>query len=317
MGVALTVTSRRRPTGHPEVKLEGEDGGVLTRRGGEGLQALQHLVATTFRRQLGDDRRMVIDCNGFRREKDAELRQMALVHRGEGAIVRKSAGDGATEPVRAPHRASGHCRGPDGQLRKHRRRVHEDRDHLASRRLGLAGGVLCFATRRHHRGHRHATWTRRHRRRAAERRRARSRIATHSPAAGARYSQPRRATLTAFAVDGVSRRACPATAGRGHPVGFPSPRSYTGEDVVEISAHGNPLLLEGDCPSGHRSRGAAGAARRVHASRRHPLASGPGRGRGCRGPDRASTLPQARLAFDQLHGTLSTEWLRSTPRRST
>ena len=61
-----------------EVQIEGEDGGILTRRGGEGLQALQHLVATTFRRQLGDDRRVVIDCNGFRREKDAELRQMAL-----------------------------------------------------------------------------------------------------------------------------------------------------------------------------------------------------------------------------------------------
>ena len=42
------------------------------------MQALQHLVATTFRRQLGDDRRIVIDCNGFRREKDAEIRQMAL-----------------------------------------------------------------------------------------------------------------------------------------------------------------------------------------------------------------------------------------------
>ena len=50
---------------------------MLIRRGGEGLQALQHLVATTFRKQLGDDNRIVIDCNGFRRDKDAELRQMA------------------------------------------------------------------------------------------------------------------------------------------------------------------------------------------------------------------------------------------------
>jgi spoIIIJ-associated protein len=47
------------------------------RHGGEGLQALQHIVATAFRRQLGDDNRIVIDCNGFRKEKDAELRQMA------------------------------------------------------------------------------------------------------------------------------------------------------------------------------------------------------------------------------------------------
>jgi spoIIIJ-associated protein len=60
------------------INLEGEDGGVLIRQGGEGLQALQHLVATAFRRQLGDDQRIVVDCNGFRRDKDAELRQMAL-----------------------------------------------------------------------------------------------------------------------------------------------------------------------------------------------------------------------------------------------
>ncbi len=77
MGVALTVSSRQTEDG-TQVNLEGEDGGVFTRRGGEGLQALQHLVATTFRRQLGDDKRVVIDCNGFRKEKDAEIRQMAL-----------------------------------------------------------------------------------------------------------------------------------------------------------------------------------------------------------------------------------------------
>jgi spoIIIJ-associated protein len=59
------------------INLEGEDGGVLVRRGGEGLQALQHVVATAFRKQLGDDNRIVIDCNGFRKDKDAELRQMA------------------------------------------------------------------------------------------------------------------------------------------------------------------------------------------------------------------------------------------------
>jgi spoIIIJ-associated protein len=77
MGTGLTVSSNETEQGL-EVRIEGEDGGILTRRGGEGLQALQHLVATTFRRQLGDDRRVVIDCNGYRREKDAELRQMAL-----------------------------------------------------------------------------------------------------------------------------------------------------------------------------------------------------------------------------------------------
>ena len=76
MGVSLTA--RIEQTAEATcINLEGEDGGVLVRRGGEGLQALQHVVATTFRRQLGDDNRIVIDCNGFRRDKDAELRQMA------------------------------------------------------------------------------------------------------------------------------------------------------------------------------------------------------------------------------------------------
>jgi len=76
MGTSLQVTAEETPDG-TRINVEGEDGGVLVRRGGEGLQALQHLVATTFRRQLGDDQRVVIDCNGFRRDKDAELRQMA------------------------------------------------------------------------------------------------------------------------------------------------------------------------------------------------------------------------------------------------
>jgi spoIIIJ-associated protein len=76
MGLALT-TSIEETEEATRINLEGEDGGVLIRRGGEGLQALQHLVATAFRRQLGDDNRIVIDCMSFRKDKDAELRQMA------------------------------------------------------------------------------------------------------------------------------------------------------------------------------------------------------------------------------------------------
>ena len=76
MGVELTTRVEESPEG-TRINLEGDDGGVLVRRGGEGLQALQHLVATAFRKQLGDDNRIVIDCNGFRKDKDAELKQMA------------------------------------------------------------------------------------------------------------------------------------------------------------------------------------------------------------------------------------------------
>ena len=76
MGVALTAKAEETPDG-TRINLEGEDGGVFVRNGGEGLQALQHIVATAFRKQLGDDNRIVIDCNSFRRDKDAELKQMA------------------------------------------------------------------------------------------------------------------------------------------------------------------------------------------------------------------------------------------------
>ncbi|MGH9201527.1 MAG: protein jag [Vicinamibacterales bacterium] len=76
MGLSVTATVEETMEA-TRINLQGEDGGVLIRRGAEGLQALQHLVATAFRRQLGGDNRIVVDCNGFRRDKDAELRQMA------------------------------------------------------------------------------------------------------------------------------------------------------------------------------------------------------------------------------------------------
>ena len=76
MGLSLTATIEETHEA-ARINLEGDDGGILIRRGGEGLQALQHIVATAFRKQLGDDNRIVIDCMGFRKDKDAELRQMA------------------------------------------------------------------------------------------------------------------------------------------------------------------------------------------------------------------------------------------------
>ena len=76
MGMSLRAHVEETPEA-ARINLEGEDGGLLIRGGGEGLQALQHIVATAFRKQLGDDNRIVVDCNGFRRDKDAEIRQMA------------------------------------------------------------------------------------------------------------------------------------------------------------------------------------------------------------------------------------------------
>ncbi len=59
------------------VNVTGDDGELLLRRKGEGLDALQHLVNTAFRRDIGHDRRLVVDCLDFRKGKDRELRQMA------------------------------------------------------------------------------------------------------------------------------------------------------------------------------------------------------------------------------------------------
>ena len=58
------------------INLEGEDAEALLARRGEGLQALQHIFDSAFQRQLGDER-LLIDCMGYRRGKDNELRQMA------------------------------------------------------------------------------------------------------------------------------------------------------------------------------------------------------------------------------------------------
>lgn len=77
MGLAVRATVEDTPDG-PRVNLDGSDGEVLLRHKAEGLQALQHVVASVFRHELPEDKRVVVDSLGFRRDKDAELRQMAL-----------------------------------------------------------------------------------------------------------------------------------------------------------------------------------------------------------------------------------------------
>jgi spoIIIJ-associated protein len=76
MGLSLQANVQETPEG-PRVDLDGEDGAVLLRRKGEALQALQHVANMAFRHRLGEQQRVIVDCQGFRRDKDAELRQMA------------------------------------------------------------------------------------------------------------------------------------------------------------------------------------------------------------------------------------------------
>ena len=86
---------------------------------------------------------------------------------------------------------------------------------------------------------------------------------------------------------------------------FPAPHSYTAEDVVEISAHGSMALLREIVRGRDWRRRAPGRTRRVHAARVPERASRPRAGGGGGGPGDAVTPLQARVAFDQLEGTLT------------
>jgi spoIIIJ-associated protein len=76
MGLDLRAETEQEPDGL-RINLTGEDGSPLTRRQGEALAALQHVVAAVYRQDHDERRRLVVDCQGYRKGKDAELRQMA------------------------------------------------------------------------------------------------------------------------------------------------------------------------------------------------------------------------------------------------
>jgi spoIIIJ-associated protein len=77
MGLQLTASAEEMPDGL-RINLDGDDGSVLIRRQGEALAALQHVVSAIYRSDATEGRRLVVDCMGYRKGKDAELRQMAL-----------------------------------------------------------------------------------------------------------------------------------------------------------------------------------------------------------------------------------------------
>ncbi len=76
MGLQLEVSVEEMPD-NTRLNLSGEGADVLLRRQGEALDALQVVVNTAFRRDARGERHFVIDALGFRKGKDAELRQMA------------------------------------------------------------------------------------------------------------------------------------------------------------------------------------------------------------------------------------------------
>ena len=76
MGLSLDVQVVDTPDAI-RIEISGSGGEVLLKRKAEALDALQQIVNTGFRRELADDRSFVVDCMGYRKGKDEELRQMA------------------------------------------------------------------------------------------------------------------------------------------------------------------------------------------------------------------------------------------------
>ena len=76
MGLDVTVDVTDTPDAI-RVDISGDGAEVLLKRKAEALDALQQIVNSGFRRNLDDDRSFVVDSMGYRRGKDAELREMA------------------------------------------------------------------------------------------------------------------------------------------------------------------------------------------------------------------------------------------------
>src|SRR4051812_14207 len=76
MGLALEARVETSGDG-TRINLEGDGAEVLLAKRGEALQALQHIVDSAFRRQMGEQKRLLVDCMDFRKGKDNELKAMA------------------------------------------------------------------------------------------------------------------------------------------------------------------------------------------------------------------------------------------------
>jgi len=76
MGLSLTAEVEDLGDG-VRVNFTGDGSDVLVRRRGEALNALQQITTAVFRDDLPEGKRLVVDCQGFRQDKDLELKNMA------------------------------------------------------------------------------------------------------------------------------------------------------------------------------------------------------------------------------------------------
>jgi tRNA modification GTPase len=111
--------------------------------------------------------------------------------------------------------------------------------------------------------------------------------------------EPRHATLTSVLA------ADDATIDKAVVTHFPAPHSYTGEDIVEISAHGSPVILEAvvaaTVAAGARLANPGEFTFRAYLNGRIDLVQA----EAVRDLIESVTPLQARVAFDQLEGTLT------------
>lgn len=77
MGLFLRVKCTPIEDG-TRITLDGDEGELLLRRKGAGLDALQHIVNAVFRREHTKGH-IAVDCLDYRKGKDNELRQTALL----------------------------------------------------------------------------------------------------------------------------------------------------------------------------------------------------------------------------------------------
>ena len=113
--------------------------------------------------------------------------------------------------------------------------------------------------------------------------------------------EPRRAELTRF----VGGSASAQIADEVIATAFPAPHSYTGQDVVEISAHGSPVVLNtivrSAMDAGARLAEPGEFTLRAFLSGKRDLAQA----EAVADLVAAATPLQARVAYDQLNGTLT------------
>ena len=76
MGMSVE-TSVEETADNVWIKIVGSGGGLLLQRRGEGLDSLQHVVNTAFKRELRGNNHFVVDHLDFRKARDEETKQMA------------------------------------------------------------------------------------------------------------------------------------------------------------------------------------------------------------------------------------------------